>query len=108
MKETEKELESLTIIKRLLALSKRKHAEHMKYSLTDADTIEVINTLEILGLKEKHSWFIDLITRIAERRTSVQLQDELTRLALSLPTKEVNKLIDAYRKKIKEIDLSGV
>ena len=108
MKTVEKELESLTIIKRLLALSKRKHSPHMKYSLTDIDTVEVINALEILGLIEKHKWFVELITRIAERRTSVKIGDELTRLALSLPQKEVNNLIESYKKKLKEVNLGDL
>jgi len=105
MKESEKELESLTILKRLLALSKRKYAEHMKYSLTDSDTVELINALEILGLKEKHKWFVDLIVKIAERRTAIKLNDELTKLALSLPNQEVARLLENYKRRLKEVPL---
>lgn len=106
MKKEETELKDLTILKRLLALFKRKSAEHMEIALTDEQHIELVNLLDSLGLLEDPDlrWLVELDRRRAERLQAIKL-DELTRLALSLQSKDVESLLTQYKKKIREVSL---
>ncbi|MEX2689619.1 MAG: hypothetical protein Q6351_004775 [Candidatus Njordarchaeum guaymaensis] len=103
MKE-EAELKDLTVIKRLLALFKRKGAKHLDIALTDRQHIELVNILDALGLLDDPDtkWLVELDRRRAERLTVLSL-DELTRLALSLSEQDVGILLNQYKKKIKRI-----
>jgi len=99
------ELADLTLLKRLLALSKRKIAPHTKFAFTDQTAVRMINVLSMLDLYDKHYWFVEFITQLSEREKAVMIEDELTRLAMSLDEESVSQLINAYKKKIRSLSL---
>ena len=107
MRSEEAELRDLTLMKRLLALFKRKSAKHMDVALTDKQHVELLNILDALGLitDPDVQWLIDLDKRRAERIAAISLDDTLTRLALSLDETSIDKLLSNYMKKIKEVRL---
>jgi len=106
MRKEEAELRDLTILKRLMALYKRKGSRHLQIALTDEDHIELVNLFDWLGLLEDPDikWLVEFSQRRAERKSVLQL-DELTRLALSLSDEDVNSLLSIYRKRVEEIVL---
>ena len=101
------ELRDLTIIKRLLALYKRRSAEHMNIALTDREHVELVNILDALGLLDDPniSWLVELDRRRAERKAAISIDDTLTKLALSLDDADIQSLLKQYQKRIREVHL---
>lgn len=98
------ELKDLTLIKRLMALFKRRSSSYLQIALTDEEHVTLVNLLDWLGLLEDKDvkWLVEFSKRKAERRSVLKF-DELTRLALSLADQDVAYLLEQYKRRIREV-----